>query len=134
MYATVCSSSSVIVIMLRVQAAIMACGAGVSRLVDVLEDPREEIRNELLLLLLKITESNSEIQKAVAFQEGFERLVRIMQQEGVDDGGIIIKDCLQIMYNMLANNKLPQKLFLQVRCWWRRGGAVLWCYGAVVAR
>ncbi len=93
----------------------MGCSAGMMRLVDVLDDPREEIRNELLLLLLKITDSNAEIQNSVAFQDGFERLVRIIDSEGVDEGGIIIKDCLQIVFNLVGNNKVAQKLFLQVR-------------------
>jgi hypothetical protein len=47
---------------------VLSCGAGMTRLIDVLEDPREEIRNELLLMLLKLTQSNTEIQNAVAFQ------------------------------------------------------------------
>lgn len=53
------------------QAAVLACPAGMTRLVDVLEDPREEIRNELLLILLKLTQHNQEMQISVAFQVSF---------------------------------------------------------------
>ena len=97
-----------------VQACVLSCGAGMTRLIDVLEDPREEIRNELLLVLLKLTQTNPEIQNAVAFQEGFERLLKIMRAEGIADGGIIICDCLRIIHNILKGNALTQKLFAQV--------------------
>jgi hypothetical protein len=47
-------------------------------------------------------------------QEGFERLLHIVKREGIEDGGIIVCDCLKIMHNILRGNKLTQKLFLQV--------------------
>jgi len=68
--------------------AVLQCPAGLSRLLTVLEDKREEVRNELLLLLLTLTRGNPLIQQFVAFQEGFERLFEIMREEvGVKWGG-----------------------------------------------
>ena len=72
---------------------------GVSKLVDLLHDEREVIRNDVnetiafasandrislqaLLLLQILTESNANIQKIVAFENGFERLFEILTSEG----------------------------------------------------
>ncbi len=77
---------------------------GVSKLVDLLQDEREVIRNDVnfilkkkfyilflynqaLLLLQILTRSNANIQKIVAFENGFERLFEILASEGGSDGG-----------------------------------------------
>lgn len=76
---------------------------GISRLIDLLDDRREIIRNgkslfptvEGLLLLISLTQSNAEIQKIVAFENAFDRLLGIILNEGATDGGIVVQDCLQ---------------------------------------
>jgi len=78
---------------------------GVSKLVDLLQDEREVIRNDVkflfnkksiiyfyfhrqaLLLLQILTRSNTNIQKIIAFENGFERLFEILVSEGGSDGG-----------------------------------------------
>ncbi|CAF4370025.1 unnamed protein product, partial [Adineta steineri] len=60
---------------------------GVSKLVDLLQDEREVIRNDALLLLQILTQSNANIQKIVAFENGFERLFEILHSEGGSEGG-----------------------------------------------
>jgi hypothetical protein len=52
---------------------ILASPLGISRLIDLLDDKREIIRNEGLLLLIKLTANNADIQKIVAFENAFER-------------------------------------------------------------
>ena len=74
------------------------------RLIDLLEDKREIIRNEGLLLLISLTKSNAEIQKIVAFENAFEKLLGIIIEEGAADGGIIVQDCLQLIHNLLRYN------------------------------
>ncbi|CAF4527141.1 unnamed protein product [Rotaria sp. Silwood1] len=84
---------------------------GVSKLVDLLQDEREVIRNDSLLLLQILTRSNANIQKIVAFENGFERLFEILISEGGSDGGVIVEDCLSVLLNLLKNNPSNQSYF-----------------------
>ncbi|MGH0128483.1 UNVERIFIED_CONTAM: hypothetical protein FKN15_034941 [Acipenser sinensis] len=71
----------------QVQAVILVSPMGVSRLMDLLADSREVIRNDGLLLLQHLTKGNAAIQKIVAFENAFERLLDIITEEGNSDGG-----------------------------------------------
>lgn len=86
------------------------------RLVDALDDRREEIRNEMLLLLLHLTAQDAQIQNFVAFRDGFPRLFQIMELEGLAEGGIIVQDCLAVVNQVLRGNEMTQKLFAQTNC------------------
>ncbi|KAJ7313284.1 hypothetical protein JRQ81_004570, partial [Phrynocephalus forsythii] len=57
----------------QVQQIILVSPMGVSRLMDLLADSREVIRNDGVLLLQQLTRSNAAIQKIVAFENAFER-------------------------------------------------------------
>ncbi|UJR15619.1 hypothetical protein I4U23_002555 [Adineta vaga] len=81
---------------------------GVSKLVDLLQDEREVIRNDALLLLQILTQSNANIQKIVSFENGFERLFEILGSEG---GCVIVQDCLTVLLNLLKNNTSNQSYF-----------------------
>ena len=70
----------------------------------MLDDKREIIRNEGLLLLISLTKSNAEIQKIVAFENAFERVLNIVEEEGSTDGDIIVQDCFQLIHNLLRYN------------------------------
>lgn len=59
---------------------------------------------EGLLLLISLTESNADLQKIVAFENAFERLLAIIDEEGAISGGIIVQDCLQLVQNLLRYN------------------------------
>lgn len=100
------------------QNAILQSPMGISRLMDLLLDPREIVRNEALLLLLELTKSNQEIQKIVAFEGAFERLLDIIRDEGAAEGGIIVQDCLRLVNNLLRNNVSNQvcSLTLHICC------------------
>jgi hypothetical protein len=63
---------------------------------------------ETLLVLIGLTEGNPEIQKLVAFENAFEVLFAIMEQEGGVDGGIVVHDCLQLLANLLRYNSSNQ--------------------------
>lgn len=60
---------------------------GVSKLMDILGETREVLRNDALILLFKLTKGNSNIQKIVAFENAFDKLMEIMEFEGWTDGG-----------------------------------------------
>lgn len=87
-----------------IQEIILVKPMGVSKMMDLLGDSREVIRNETLLLLIKLTKGNANIQKIVAFENAFDRLFEIVSSEGYSDGGIIVEDCLLLMLNLLKNN------------------------------
>uniref|UniRef100_A0AAY4AS93 General vesicular transport factor p115 n=1 Tax=Denticeps clupeoides TaxID=299321 RepID=A0AAY4AS93_9TELE len=95
----------------QLQGIILVSPMGVSRLMDLLADSREVIRNDGLLLLLQLTKGNAAIQKIVAFENAFERLLDIITEEGSSDGGIVVEDCLLLLLNLLKNNSSNQNFF-----------------------
>uniref|UniRef100_A0A7M4EJ39 General vesicular transport factor p115 n=1 Tax=Crocodylus porosus TaxID=8502 RepID=A0A7M4EJ39_CROPO len=95
----------------QLQQIILVSPMGVSRLMDLLADSREVIRNDGVLLLQQLTKSNAAIQKIVAFENAFERLLDIITEEGNSDGGIVVEDCLLLLQNLLKNNNSNQNFF-----------------------
>ncbi len=95
----------------EMQELILASQLGVSRLMDVLVDTREVLRNDALLLLIQLTKGNANLQKIVAFENCFDKLADIVETEGHSDGGIVVEDCLRLMLNLLRNNSSNQTFF-----------------------
>jgi hypothetical protein len=77
-----------------------------------------------------LTRSNGNIQKIVAFENGFERLFEILVSEGGSDGGqlinvfvpvramfhneylvVTVEDCLSVLLNLLKSNPSNQSYF-----------------------
>ncbi|BFZ63255.1 Vesicle-mediated ER to Golgi transport protein [Saitoella coloradoensis] len=85
-----------------------------SRLVATLGDGREAVRNEGLLLLIALSDANTDIQKLIAFENAFERLFEVVEIEGGLDGGIVTQDCLQLLNNLLHHNTSNQTLFREL--------------------
>ena len=94
-----------------VQEAVLVSPMGISRVMDLLSDSREVIRNDALLLLAQLSRSNPQIQKIIAFENAFERLIAIVREEGYSDGGIVVEDCVSIMLNLLKGNNSNQAFF-----------------------
>ncbi|CAL1545849.1 unnamed protein product [Lymnaea stagnalis] len=95
----------------ELQEIILVVPMGVSRLMDLLSDSREIIRNDALLLLNQLTKGHANIQKIVAFDNAFERIIDIVRDEGATDGGIVVEDCLLLLQNLLRNNASNQNFF-----------------------
>ncbi|KAH9513006.1 Vesicle-mediated ER to Golgi transport protein [Bulinus truncatus] len=95
----------------ELQEIILVVPMGVSRLMDLLSDSREIIRNDALLLLNQLTKGHANIQKIVAFENAFERIIDIIRDEGATDGGIVVEDCLLLLQNLLRNNASNQNFF-----------------------
>ncbi len=66
---------------------------------------------QTLLLLIQLTKGNANIQKIVAFENAFDRLFEVINEEGFADGGIVVEDCLLFMLNLLRNNASNQNFF-----------------------
>ncbi|KAF7488902.1 General vesicular transport factor [Sarcoptes scabiei] len=93
------------------QDCILTHPMGISKMMDLLIDPREVIRNDALLLLIYLTKNNTNIQKIVAFENAFDRILDIISSEGCSEGGIIVEDCLTILINLLKTNTSNQNFF-----------------------
>lgn len=96
-------------------AAVLACKEGLRRLLEVVEDKREHIRDAALQVLVKLTEREKNVQQFLAFEDGFVRLFEIMDKEGLaDSNSSVISDCLQIVNNMVRDNFMTQTLLREL--------------------
>lgn len=94
------------------QEKILQIPRGVSRLIDLLNDSREVIRNDAIVLLINLTKTNGNIQKIVAFESGFDKIMEIIESEGnILRGGVIVEDCLNLLINLLQTNHSNQSFF-----------------------
>lgn len=95
----------------EMQEIVLACPMGVAKLIDILSDSRDFVRNEALLLLIQLTKSNANIQNIIAYERGFDQLFQVVRSEGYSDGGIVVDDSLQLMLNLLKRNASNQTVF-----------------------
>ena len=95
----------------EVQQQLLDSHVGVSRMMDILAETREVLRNDALIMLFKVTKGNANLQKIVAFENAFDKLFEIMEAEGWTDGGIVVEDCLRLLLNLLRNNPSNQTFF-----------------------
>lgn len=87
-----------------------------STIVSLLNENYEPVRNETILLLMALVNHNFNIQKLVAFENTFDRLFEIIQEEGGIRGSILVQDCLTLITNLLLYNASNQKFFLETDC------------------
>ena len=90
---------------------ILSVPMGLAKLIDILLDNRDFVRNEVLLLLIQLTKSNANIQNIIAYERGFDQLFQVIRNEGFSDGGIVVDDSLQLMLNLLKRNISNQTVF-----------------------
>jgi hypothetical protein len=101
----------------RTEECIFTAPLGISRLVAVLDDRREAVRNEALALLTYLTPSSSELQKVVAFENVFDRIFNIIKLEGsISEGDRVVEDCLILLANLLRLNVSNQSFFRETGC------------------
>ncbi|KAL2004133.1 hypothetical protein VTN02DRAFT_6597 [Thermoascus thermophilus] len=101
----------------RTQECIFTAPLGISRLVNVLSDAREPVRNEALVLLIALTPSSPELQKVVAFENAFERIFSLIEAEGsLTHGSEVVEDCLSLLANLLQLNISNQSYFRETGC------------------
>lgn len=95
----------------QLRECVMNSPTGTNVLVGVLDERREQLRNEGLLLLLGLVKSHQEIQKRVAFENAFEKTIAIVHEEGGLEGGIVTSDCFRFLHNLLSSNVSNQNWF-----------------------
>ncbi|KUL88614.1 hypothetical protein ZTR_05202 [Talaromyces verruculosus] len=101
----------------RTQECIFTAPLGISRLVGVLSDVREPVRNEALVLLIALTPSSAELQKLVAFENAFDRVFDLIEAEGsLSNGSEVVVDCLSLLANLLRLNVSNQTYFRETGC------------------
>lgn len=101
----------------RTEECIFTAPLGIPRLVAVLDDRRDAIRNEGLSLLTYLTPNSTELQKQVAFQDAFERIFNIIAaEESLVHGDRIVEDCLILLANLLRLNASNQSFFREAGC------------------
>ncbi|KAJ5097468.1 hypothetical protein N7456_008189 [Penicillium angulare] len=101
----------------RTQECIFTAPLGISRLVNVLTDAREPVRNEALLLLIVLTPASEELQKLVAFENAFEILFSLIESEGyLTNGTEVVEDCLSLLAHLLRYNISNQSYFRETGC------------------
>ena len=101
----------------RTEECILDTPLGISRLVDVLDDRREAIRNEGLSLLTYLTPHSQELQKQVSFFNAFDKIFTIIKHEGsLSQGDRVVEDCLILLANLLRMNASNQSHFRETGC------------------
>lgn len=98
-----------------VQEKVLAAPGGCSAVLQCLEaaptSSTEIIRNEALLLLPSLASGSADIQKIIAFEGAFERLLDIIAQEGRIEGGVVVQDALTGLEALLVDNGSNQNYF-----------------------
>ena len=96
----------------------MSAPLGVSRLVGVLDDGRDAVRNAGLLLLVDLTSgANEELRKIVAFEDVFAKIFALIQLEGgLAEAGITAQDCLSLLANLVKSSSSNQTMFRESAC------------------
>jgi len=63
-------------------------------------------------LLINLTKTNAHLQKIIAFESIFDKLIEIIDSEGSAlEGGVVVEDCFNLFLNLLQNNHSNQVFF-----------------------
>ncbi|RLV91393.1 Intracellular protein transport protein USO1 [Spathaspora sp. JA1] len=100
----------------KVKENLLNTPTAMSTICALLGDMNEQVRNEVILLLMAIVNDNFNIQKLVAFENTFDKLFEIIDEEGGIRGSILVQDCLTLITNLLQFNASNQKFFMETQC------------------
>ncbi|PVI04086.1 intracellular protein transport protein-like protein [Periconia macrospinosa] len=96
----------------RTQECILTAPLGTPRLVATLDDPRDAVHTEGLILLNDLSRSSTELQKLFVFENAFEKIFDMIQADGsLTQGSIIVQDCLSLLANLVRFNSSNQTTF-----------------------
>lgn len=107
----------------QLQTAVLNSPSGVEKVLNLLKDSREIVRNEGLLLCGVLVRGNSDLQKILAFQGAFEQVMQIIvEEEGPWTGPLIIQDAFNLISAMLNLNTSNQNYFRDSICFKQLAG------------
>lgn len=94
----------------RLQESILGAPLGISRLVGVLDNPRDDVRYAGLELLTNLTGgANEDLRKIVAFEDVFSKVFALIRLEGgLAEAGIVAQDCLALLVNLVKGSTSNQ--------------------------
>ncbi|KAH7921643.1 hypothetical protein BV22DRAFT_1038405 [Leucogyrophana mollusca] len=95
----------------QVQSYFLKAPSGAPSVIAVLEDKREIIRNESIVMIQALISQSPDIQKVLAFEGAFEKLFNTVSQEGGVEGGVISLDALRCVDGLLRFNSSNQSYF-----------------------
>ncbi|KAF2643622.1 hypothetical protein P280DRAFT_467618 [Massarina eburnea CBS 473.64] len=96
----------------RTQECILTAPLGTPRLVGTLDDPREAVHTEGLVLMNDLSRASTELQKLFVFENAFEKVFDMIQADGsLTQGSIIVQDCLSLLANLVRFNASNQTTF-----------------------
>lgn len=99
----------------RTRECIQTAPMGTSRLAAMLDDPRDMVRNEALVVLSDLTRSSSELQKVFVFEDVFAKVFAMIHADGgLTQGGIVVQDCLSLLANLIRFNVSNQMYFTKM--------------------
>lgn len=77
-----------------------------------LDDPRDAVRTEGLVLLNDLSHSSAELQKLFVFENAFEKVFDMIQADGaLTQGTVVVQDCLSMLANLVRFNASNQTNF-----------------------
>lgn len=77
-----------------------------------LDDPRDAVVTESLVLLTDLSQVSSELQKLFVFENAFDKIFNMVQADGsLTQGGIVVQDCLSLLANLVRFNASNQTTF-----------------------
>ncbi|CAN9094801.1 unnamed protein product [Alternaria alternata] len=89
----------------RTQECVLTAPGGIERLVATLDDPRDAIRNEALVVLTDLSRTSTELQKLFVFEDAFTKVFNMIHQDGgLTQGGVVVQDCLSLLAILVRNN------------------------------
>ncbi|KAF9462392.1 p115 like vesicle tethering protein [Collybia nuda] len=94
-----------------VQSYFLKAPTGTGSVVSVLEDKREVIRNEAIMMVQGLISQSPDIQKVLAFEGAFEKLFNTVTQEGGVEGGAVANAALTCVDGLLRFNTSNQSYF-----------------------
>ena len=101
----------------QLQSAVLNCPGGVEKVINLLKDSREIVRNEGLLFCGALIRGNADLQKILAFQGIFELVMQIIADEsGPWTGPLIIQDAFNLISGLLYLNTSNQIYFRDSIC------------------
>ncbi|KAL1801744.1 hypothetical protein ACET3X_002086 [Alternaria dauci] len=89
----------------RTQECVLTAPGGIERLVATLDDPRDAIRNEALVVLTDLARTSTELQKLFVFEDAFTKVFNMIHADGgLTQGGVVVQDCLSLLAILVRNN------------------------------